>query len=86
MCITEGIQGDKLYQINERLVNLKNPLITDGVIDDLNMIIELPINPEGRDIKNAYQLMKEDGLDREIHNNVSEYFLPFKKLIEREKK
>jgi 5'-3' exonuclease len=86
MCITEGIQGDKLYQINERLVNLKNPMITEGVIDDLNMIIELPINPEGRDIKNAYQLMKEDGLDREIHNNVSEYFLPFKKLIEREKK
>lgn len=86
MGITDGVQGDNLYQINERLVNLKTPMITQNVIDDLNMIIELPINPEGRDIKNAYQLMKEDGLDREIYNNVSEYFLPFKKLIEREKK
>lgn len=85
MGVTDGSQGDKLYQINERLVNLKTPMITQNVIDDLNMIIELPINPEGRDIKNAYQLMKEDGLDREIHNNVSEYLLPFKKLIEREK-
>lgn len=86
MGITEGVQGKNLYDINDKLVNLKNPMITEDVIDDLNMIIELPINPEGRDIKNAYQLMKEDGLDREIHNNVSEYFLPFKKLIEREKK
>lgn len=86
MGITEGVQGKNLYDINNKLVNLKNPMITEDVIDDLNMIIELPINPEGRDIKNAYQLMKEDGLDREIHNNVSEYFLPFKKLIEREKK
>jgi DNA polymerase-1 len=84
--ITDGVQGDKLYQINDRLVNLKKPLITDDVIDDLKMVIESPINPLGRDIKNAYEMMKIDGLDREIHNNVSEYFLPFKKLIEREKK
>jgi 5'-3' exonuclease len=86
MGVTDGVQGDKLYQINDRLVNLKNPLITDEVVDDLKMLIESPINPVGRDIKNAYEMMKIDGLDREIHNNVSEYFLPFKKLIEREKK
>jgi 5'-3' exonuclease len=84
--VTDGVQGDNLYQINDKLVNLKNPMITEDVINHLNMIIDSPINPDGRDIKNAYELMKEDGLDREIHNNVSEYFLPFKKLIEREKK
>jgi 5'-3' exonuclease len=83
--VTDGVQGSDLYQINDRLVNLKNPMITENVINHLNMIINSPINPDGRDIKNAYELMKEDGLDREIHNNVSEYFLPFKKLIEREK-
>jgi 5'-3' exonuclease len=86
MGITDGVQGDKLYQINDKLVNLKKPLVTDSVVDDLKMLIESPINPVGRDIKNAYEMMKIDGLDREIHNNVSEYFLPFKKLIEREKK
>jgi 5'-3' exonuclease len=85
MGITDGVQGDKLYEINEKLVNLKKPMITENVIRDLEMVMELPIDPEGRDVKNAYQLMKEDGLDREIHNHITEYLLPFKRLIEREK-
>jgi len=85
MGVTDGIQGDSLYEINEKLVNLKRPMITQEVVKDLEMVIELPIDPEGRDIKNAYQLMKEDGLDKEIHNHITEYLLPFKRLIEREK-
>lgn len=85
MAITDGIQGDKLYEINERLVNLKKPMITESVVNELKQLIELPIDPEGRDIKNAYQLMKEDGMDREINNYSIEYFMPFKRLIEREK-
>jgi 5'-3' exonuclease len=85
MGITDGIQGDKLYEINQKLVDLKKPMITEKVSDELELIMECSIDPEGRDIKNAYQMMKEDGLDREIHNNISEYLLPFKRLIEREK-
>ena len=85
MGITDGIQGDKLYEINEKLVNLKKPMITESVISEINELMELPINPEGRDIKNAYQLMKEDGMDNEIKNYSIDYFLPFKRLIEREK-
>jgi len=85
MSITDGIQGDKLYEINDKLVNLKNPMITESVINDMKDLIDLPINPEGRDIKNAYQLMKEDGMDKEIKNYSIEYFMPFKRLIEREK-
>jgi 5'-3' exonuclease len=85
MGITDGVQGDKLYEINEKLVNLKKPMITESVISEISELMELPINPEGRDIKNAYQLMKEDGMDKEIKNYSIEYFLPFKRLIEREK-
>lgn len=85
MGITDGIQGNRLYEINQKLVNLKNPMITEEASNELNMILKYPLDPEGRDIKNAYQMMKEDGLDREIHNNITEYLLPFKRLIEREK-
>ena len=85
MKITDGIQGDKVYEINEKLVNLKNPMITDNVITELNEVINLPIDPDGRDVKNVYQMMKEDGMDREITNYSIEYFMPFKRLIQREK-
>lgn len=85
MGITDGIQGNKIYEINEKLVNLKKPMITEEVSEELKMVVELPIDPEGRDIKNAYQLMKEDGLDKEIYNHITEYLLPFKRLIDREK-
>lgn len=85
MGITDGIQGNELYEINKKLVNLKEPMITEEVSEELKTVIEYSIDPEGRDIKNAYQMMKDDGLDKEIHNNISEYLLPFKRLIEREK-
>jgi 5'-3' exonuclease len=85
MKITDGIQGEKVYEINEKLVNLKNPMITDDVITELNEVINLPINPDGRDVKNVYKMMKEDGMDREIKNYSIEYFMPFKRLIQREK-
>ena len=84
MKITDGIQGEKVYEINEKLVNLKNPMITDNVIIELNDVIELPINPDGRDVKNVYKMMKEDGMDREIKDYSTEYFMPFKRLIQRE--
>jgi 5'-3' exonuclease len=84
--VTDGIQGNKLFEINDMLVNLRKPLITESVIDEVKMILDLPIDPEDRGIKNAYQMMKEDGMDREIYHNISEYLLPFKRLIEREKK
>lgn len=84
--VTDGIQGDKLYEINNFLVNLKNPLLTEQAIENINDLIELPIIPDGRSIKNVYQYTKEDGMDEKIKGFNIEYFLPFKRLIEREKK
>lgn len=85
MGITDGIQGDKLYEINDKLVNLKNPLITENALKNLKDLKTLPLDPDDRGVKNAYMLMKEDGMDREIYNYSIDYFMPFKKLIEREK-
>ncbi len=84
--ITDGIQGDKLYEINNKIINLKNPLISEDAMDMIDNIINSPINPEGREIKNVYKFIKEDGLNNKIINNFEDYFLPFKKLINRELK
>ena len=41
---------------------------------------------EERGIKNAYTYMKRDGMDKQIESFSTNYLLPFKKLIERERK
>ena len=84
--ITDGIQGDKLFEINDKLVNLKKPLMTEEAIEMVNNLMTLPIDPEGRDIKNVYKYLKKDGLGNKIINNFEDYFIPFKKLINRENK
>jgi 5'-3' exonuclease len=84
--VTEGIQGKDFYKINKQLVDLKNPLITKSGIEAINELISLPINPENRSMKNAYSLMKRDGIDVRVINYSEDYLLPFKKLMEREKK
>lgn len=84
--VTEGIQGKDFYKINKQLVDLKTPLITESGIEAINDLITLPINPEDRSMKNAYFLMKRDGIDVRVINYTEDYLLPFKKLMEREKK
>lgn len=82
---TDGPQGDKLYEINKCLIDLKHPMITDEAKEQVMDLIESTINPTDRGIKNVIISMKRDGLERTIGSNrYSEYLLPFKRLIERE--
>jgi 5'-3' exonuclease len=83
---TKGIQGTKIYEINERLVNLKKPMLTQEGIDELEQLIEGSLDSSGRDLKNVLMMMKRDGLDKTIgETRYPEFLIPFKKLIEREK-
>lgn len=83
--VTLGVQGDKLYEINNALVNLKKPMITSDAIEELNVLKEGYFEMEDRGIKNVLIQMKKDGLDKTIGTErYAEYLLPFKKLMERE--
>lgn len=84
--ITDGIQGKELYDINRRLVDLTTPLITEEALSEVNLLIESPLSDD-RSIKNAYTMLKNDGLDKLLGQaRYENYLLPFKKLMEREKK
>tara|TARA_R110000796_G_scaffold40062_6_gene99417 strand:+ start:13947 stop:14999 length:1053 start_codon:yes stop_codon:yes gene_type:complete len=84
--ITTGVQGNKLYEINDLIIDLENPLIDDNTKEKLNELKGPIGDMDNRGIKNVYNLMKRDGLAKEIYNFSTEYLLPFKELIEREKK
>lgn len=83
--VTIGVQGDKIYEINERLVNLKKPLITQKAINNLLDLKEGTLDSSGRELKNVFNMMKNDGIDKAIgENRLTDYLIPFKRLILRE--
>ena len=83
---TDGIQGEKIYEINKILIDLSNPLLTEESKNNFNELITSKLSQEDRSIKNAYKMLKEDGIDKVIGGTrYKEYLLPFKKLMEREK-
>jgi len=84
--ITDGIQGEDIYEINTKLVDLSAPLLTEESLTNVNQLIDSPLSDD-RSIKAVYQMLKKDGIDRKIGEaRFADYLLPFKKLIEREKK
>ena len=84
--VTEGVQGDRIYEINDMLVNLKKPMLTEDGIRELEQLIDGTLDSSGRDIKKVLIYMERDGLDKSIGEvRYPEYLIPFKKLIEREK-
>jgi len=85
-CVTTGVQGNKLYEINDKLVNLKNPLMTEEGIEQLKQLTEGSLNFTDRELKAVFKMMEKDGLDKKIGDyRYPDYLLPFKKLISREK-
>ena len=84
--ITEGSQGNSLYLINEKIIDLDNPLIPNSVKENVNEFIECDLDMSDRDLKHVIEKMLEDGLDSVINrSNFVEYLLPFKEYQDRYK-
>ena len=83
--VTDGIQGDKIYEINEKIINLKKPLMTENAINSMNEIMNSPIDPDNRTPENLYKLIKEDCIrDLTEGDNFSNFFSVFNGIKHRE--
>ena len=47
--------GD-FYEINEKIINLKKPLLTKSAEDDIEAMMYAPMDPEGRSLENLYSM------------------------------
>ena len=86
--VTVGVQGESIFDVNEKIINLKKPLLTENSINVLNDLFSSPIDPEDRTIKNVIKMMLEDGLTMAIPGGRDGYinFLkPFLRIIKKEK-
>ena len=83
--VTVGVQGDKIYEINDKLIDLKKPMMTEDGIRELKLLMDGRINPDDKDVQKVFNWMEEDGLKSEMGDfRFGEFLLPFKKLVERE--
>ena len=86
--VTVGIQGDSIYEVNEKIINLKQPLLTESAKSELDYLFDVPIDPEDRNTKNVIKMMLEDGLTMAIPGGRDGYinFLqPYLRIIKKEK-
>ena len=84
----EGIFGEEFFIINEKLVDLSNPLITDEGKELVSLYYSESLDPDGRGHRNLIRMMMEDGLFKYLPKNDEAwvYFLkPFLKLSRKEK-
>lgn len=81
-----GPQGSRIYEVNEVLINLRKPLLTDNVVSELTTLIDNDLSEEDRGLKNVLKMFREDELDKIIgEKNLDNYMLTFKKFIIRKK-
>lgn len=78
--------GD-FYEINNKIINLKEPLLTDGAKEEMDGIINSSLDPEGRSFANLYQEILNDGIiELSGDTKFASFFSPFKKIEEKEQK
>lgn len=84
--VTDGVQGDKIYEINQRIIDLHDPLMPQEAKDLMEEFIGAPIDPEGREMSNVYKILSENGVEDLLDPNAfSNFFVDYERLIKKEK-
>jgi DNA polymerase-1 len=84
-----GIYGNEFFEINEKIVDLSEPMITDEAKELVELYYRESLDPDGRGYKNLMKMMMEDGLFRYLPNTDDawiNFLKPFMKLTRKEKR
>jgi 5'-3' exonuclease len=84
--VTDGIQGNKIYEINKKIIDLSEPLLTNDAIGGLKEEMYAPLGNEDRDIKNVYTIIKENGMNDMLdESKFGTLFGMYERIIKMEK-
>ena len=85
--VTDGCQGERIYEINEKIIDLKNPLMSDEAKELLDSIMYAPIDPTDRNMENLYNIILKYDIDKlKDPTTFGNFFSEFMYLIDKEKK
>lgn len=83
--VTDGAQGEHIYEINSRIIDLQNPLMPDEAKGLIDSMMYAPMDPEGRSLENLYKILLEYNIDDlKDENRFGNFFTEFKFLIDKE--
>jgi 5'-3' exonuclease len=83
-----GVLGEEFFDVNNRIVSLDEPYLTDDAKEVINLLISENLDQEGRSYKNAMKMMTEDGIFNILPKSDDAWinFLnPFLRLTRKEK-
>ena len=84
--VTDGAQGEQIYEINEKIIDLRNPLMPEEAKELLDGMMYAPMDAEGRSLENLYKILLEYNIDDlKDETRFGNFFTEFKFLIDKEK-
>jgi len=84
-----GVYGEEFFIINEKIINLSNPLITDDAKELVELYYRETLDPDGRGHRNLIKMMMEDGFFKYLPKGDDawvNFVRPFMKLTRKEKR
>lgn len=84
---TDGCQGESLYEINEKIINLSEPMLTEEAKKCLDDEFGAVIDTNDRDIKNIYEIVRRNEMTELMdENKFSSILAPYSRIIMMEKR
>jgi 5'-3' exonuclease len=85
--VTDGCQGDKIYEINKKIIDLSEPLLTEEAKSELDDVLYAPIDTSDRSLKNVYKIVEHNKM-YEITNEskFGNAFAPYNRIMMMEQK
>jgi len=85
--VTDGCQGDNLYEINQKIIDLSEPLLTKEAEQGLSDVLYAPIDTNDRDMKNIYHIIESNGMNKLLdEDKFGDVFSSYSRIIMMEKK
>lgn len=85
--VTDGCQGEKIYEINKKIIDLKDPLMPQEAKDLMEDFMYAPLDPEGRSFENLYKIICDAGVEElKDEKSFGSFFSDFNYVIENEQK
>jgi 5'-3' exonuclease len=85
----DGVDGEEFFVINQKIIDLSEPLITDQGKTIVEEYYKETLDPDGRGYKNLIKMMMDDGVFKYLPKTDDawvEFLRPIMKLTRKEKK